>query len=73
MTDKSVVNPLIPNEKIQETVLKMAQMLDQGLPKEPILMLGVLNGAATFMVDLARYMERKVYMEWTKVRTYEGT
>lgn len=66
---------LFDRKKIQSLVSKIAKRINKDHRKhdKPIVLLGVLGGAAPFMCDLAKRITVPVEMQFLKCHSYEGT
>ena len=68
--DKDIEETLVSAEQIQARIAELAKEIDADYAgKEPMLV-GVLKGAAMFMSDLARALERPSTMEFMAVSSY---
>ena len=68
--DKDIEETLVSAEQIQARINELAKEIDADYAgKEPVLV-GVLKGAAMFMSDLARALERPSTMEFMAVSSY---
>jgi hypoxanthine phosphoribosyltransferase len=68
--DQDIEETLVSVEQIQERIAELAKEIDGDYAgKEPVLV-GVLKGAAMFMSDLARALERPSTMEFMAVSSY---
>lgn len=72
LTDKcfGVAKILITGEEISARTKELAAELDQRFQGDVPKMVGVLNGAALFMVDLAREMSIPVTLDFMAVSSY---
>ena len=61
---------LLTEEEILERVGELARELGKDYADRPPLLVGVLGGAATFTVDLARAYAGQVEISWMAVRSY---
>ncbi len=61
---------LFTAEQIHEKVLELAADLEADYAGRDLLMVGVLKGAAPFMIDLAKAMHRHVELDWMAVSSY---
>ncbi len=65
-----VARVLITEEQIKARTKEMAAELDQRFGDDVPIMVGVLNGAVMFMVDLARQMSIPVTIDFMAVSSY---
>ena len=65
-----VAKILITHEQIQARTKEIAAELDRRFGSDVPMMVGVLNGAAMFMVDLAREMTIPVTLDFMAVSSY---
>jgi hypoxanthine phosphoribosyltransferase len=63
----------ITNGKIQETVERMAGMMNNDLKGKDIVFLGILNGAFMFVTDIIRRIELNCEISFVKLATYGGS
>lgn len=68
--DADIDEVLIPADRIAEKITELAHRIDTDYAgREPVLV-GVLKGAAMFMSDLARALDRPCTMEFMAVSSY---
>jgi hypoxanthine phosphoribosyltransferase len=67
---EDVASILISEREIQERVRELAQQIVADYEGKELLMVGLLRGAVTFMVDLTRAMERPVAIDFMAVSSY---
>lgn len=67
---EDVAEILISEEKIQQRVQELARQIEADYERKELLMVGLLRGAVTFMVDLTRAMERPVVIDFMAVSSY---
>ena len=63
---------LISEAKIERRLDEIAKELMKEYKDEDIVFVGVLKGAATFMVELAKRIKNSVEFEFIQVKSYEG-
>ena len=68
--DAGIARILIDERAIQTRVVELAVELDGRYADEPPLLVGVLTGAVTFMVDLMRAMTSAVEIDFMAVSSY---
>ncbi|MBN1483628.1 MAG: hypoxanthine phosphoribosyltransferase [Chloroflexia bacterium] len=61
---------LISEQEIQQRVQELAGQIEADYAGKDLLMVGLLKGAVTFMVDLARAMDRPVAVDFMAVSSY---
>ena len=61
---------LIGRERIAAKVAEMGQRISQDFAGEPVLLLGVLKGAAVFLADLARHISLDTSFDFIAVSSY---
>ena len=64
---------LFPRDQIEERVEEMAAEITREFQGEPVLLIGVLKGAAIFLADLARAIELDATFDFIGVSSYNGT
>jgi hypoxanthine phosphoribosyltransferase len=68
--DDDIEAVLITPEQIEAKIASLAQLIDADYADREPLLVGVLKGAAMFMSDLARTIERSSTMEFMAVSSY---
>jgi len=68
-----VFTPIISEETLQKRIKEMAQDILACYHGQDLTLLGVLNGAAFLTVDLAKYLERELTIDFIKWTSYSGT
>jgi len=68
--DKGVARILIDADSVQQRVRELAAELDAVYVHETPLLIGVLNGAITFMTDLMRAMDAELKVDFMAVSSY---
>lgn len=63
---------LISEAKIERRLDEIAKDIMKEYKDEDIVFVGVLKGAATFMVELAKRIKNSVEFEFIQVKSYEG-
>lgn len=66
------VSILINEAKIENRLEELAKEIMKDYPNEDIVFVGILKGAATFMVELAKRIKNNVEFEFIQVESYEG-
>lgn len=61
---------VLTEEAILERVVELAAQIEQDYEGKDLVLVGILGGAATATVDLARALERHVEVAWMAVRSY---
>ena len=61
---------LLSEEQILVRVAELAKQIDGDYAGREIVLVGVLGGAATFTVDLARALQSQVEIGWMAIRSY---
>ena len=67
------INVLISEAKIEKRLDELAKQIMKDYGEEDLLFIGVLKGAAIFMVELAKRIKNNVEFEFIQARSYEGT
>jgi hypoxanthine phosphoribosyltransferase len=68
--DADIESVIITAEQIQTRIAELAAQIDADYVDRDVLLVGVLKGAAMFMSDLARALERPSTMEFMAVSSY---
>ncbi|SHH21131.1 hypoxanthine phosphoribosyltransferase [Jatrophihabitans endophyticus] len=68
--DADIEQTLISTEQIREKIGELAAQIDADYADREPMLVGVLKGAAMFMSDLARALERPSTMEFMAVSSY---
>jgi hypoxanthine phosphoribosyltransferase len=71
--DDAIDEVLISTEQIADKIASLAKEIDADYAEREPLLVGVLKGAAMFMSDLARALERPCTMEFMAVSSYGGS
>lgn len=66
------VSILINEAKIENRLNELAREIMKDYKNEDIVFIGVLKGAATFMVELAKKIKNNVEFEFIQLESYEG-
>lgn len=66
------VSVLINEAKIENRIEELAKEIMRDYKNEDIVFVGVLKGAATFMIELAKRIKNNVEFEFIQVESYEG-
>jgi hypoxanthine phosphoribosyltransferase len=69
MTDAKL-RVLIPADKIRARIQELGEQISRDYPKGNLHMIGILKGAVVFMSDLARAMNRDVFMDFMGISSY---
>src|SRR5579863_9513662 len=66
------VEPFISAAEVSQRVLELGKSISQDYPSkgEPLLLVGVLKGAALFLADLVRAIDRPVEYDFVAVSSY---
>ena len=67
------IDVLISETKIEKRLDELAKQIMKDYGDEDLLFIGVLKGAAIFMVELAKRIKNNVEFEFIQARSYEGT
>ncbi len=67
---EDVARVLITEGEIQRRVRELARQIEVDYEGKDLLMVGLLKGAVTFMVDLTRAMQRPVAIDFIAVASY---
>lgn len=70
MTQQVTLRPVISRERIAARVSEIGQRISQDFAGEPVLLLGVLKGAAVFLADLARHISLDTSFDFIAVSSY---
>jgi hypoxanthine phosphoribosyltransferase len=71
--DGDIEEVLITADQIGEKINELAKIVDNDYADREPLLVGVLKGAAMFMSDLARSLDRPCTMEFMAVSSYGGS
>ncbi|MEO2067964.1 MAG: hypoxanthine phosphoribosyltransferase [Desulfurobacteriaceae bacterium] len=63
---------LIPEEKIKDRVKDLSLEISQAFNNDPIVIISILKGAIFFTVDLLRYLNNEVMLDFIRIKSYEG-
>lgn len=66
------VSVLINEAKIENRIEELAKEIMRDYKDEDLVFVGVLKGAATFMIELAKKIKSNVEFEFIQVESYEG-
>ncbi len=66
------VSVLINEAKIENRIEELAKEIMRDYKEEDIVFVGVLKGAATFMIELAKKIKNNVEFEFIQLESYEG-
>ena len=64
------IDTLISKEAITEKIKEIAQQIEKDYEGKEIHFICVLKGGVIFMVDLARYINKNVYINFMDVSSY---
>ena len=67
------INILISETKIEKRLNEIAKQIMKDYGDEDLVFVGVLKGAATFMIELAKRIKNSVEFEFIQAKSYEGT
>ena len=67
------IDVLISETKIEKRIDELAKQIMKDYGDEDLLFIGVLKGAAIFMVELAKRIKNNVEFEFIQAKSYEGT
>ena len=67
------INVLISETKIEKRLNELAKQIMKDYGEEDLVFVGVLKGAATFMIELAKRIKNSVEFEFIQAKSYEGT
>ena len=68
--DQDIEKILFTNKEIQTTIQKLGQILTEDYRDKNPLVIGVLRGAAPFMIDLVRAMDCYLEIDFIDVSSY---
>jgi hypoxanthine phosphoribosyltransferase len=68
--DADIEAVVVPADQIADKIAELAKLIDADYADREPLLVGVLKGAAMFMSDLARALERPSTMEFMAVSSY---
>lgn len=63
---------LIDEEKIEKRLDELAKLIMNDYKDQEIIFVGILKGAAMFMIELAKRIKNNVEFEFMQVESYEG-
>lgn len=69
---QATVRPLISREQIAARVGEIGYRISQDFAGEPVILLGVLKGAAIFLADLARHISLDASFDFIAVSSYSN-
>ena len=72
MPQPSTLSILISTEQIRARTAEMARQIEADLAGEPVLLLGVLNGAVHFLSDLSREINSDSLLDFLQTSSYHG-
>lgn len=67
------IDVLINSARIEKRLEEMATQIMKDYKDEELVFIGVLKGATTFMIELAKRIKSSVEFEFIQARSYEGT
>ena len=70
---KEIKEVLFTKEQIQEKVAELGKELTEYYRGKDLLVVGILNGAAPFMMDLIRKIDLPLAIDFIQVSSYNGT
>ncbi|MFP7696304.1 hypoxanthine phosphoribosyltransferase [Trueperella sp. LYQ143] len=65
-----LVRVVLEEEQIKARLVEMGQQISDDYRGEPLLLVGVLRGAAMVMADLSREISIPLHMDWMAVSSY---
>jgi hypoxanthine phosphoribosyltransferase len=71
--DADIDEVIVSADQIRDKIAELAKEIDHDYAGREILLVGVLKGAAMFMSDLARVLERPCTLEFMAVSSYGGS
>jgi hypoxanthine phosphoribosyltransferase len=71
--DADIDEVIVSADQIKDKIVELAKEIDGDYAHREILLVGVLKGAAMFMSDLARALERPCTLEFMAVSSYGGS
>ena len=66
------IKVLINETRVEKRVNELAKEIMKDFKDEDIVFVGVLKGAAMFMIDLAKKIKNNVEFEFIQAQSYEG-
>lgn len=66
------VTVLINETKLEKRIEELAKEITKDYKDEEVVFVGVLKGAAVFMIELAKKIKKNVEFEFIQVESYEG-
>ena len=66
------IKVLINETRVEKRVNELAKEIMKDFKDEDLVFVGVLKGAAMFMIDLAKKVKNNVEFEFIEVKSYEG-
>lgn len=65
-----IVKPLIPEEKVEERICKLAAEINRDYGDTPLHLVGILRGSVPFLWSLARNLKMPVTMDFISCSSY---
>lgn len=72
MTKQATLRTLISREQLAAKVDEIGQRISQDFAGQPVMLLGVLKGAAIFLADLARHITLDTAFDFIAVSSYSN-
>jgi hypoxanthine phosphoribosyltransferase len=72
MMRQDSLRPFISRQRIAARVSEIGQCISQDFAGEPVILIGVLKGAAMFLADLARHVTLDATFDFIAVSSYAG-
>jgi hypoxanthine phosphoribosyltransferase len=66
------LEPLIPADVLQARIGELAQVLDESIHGDPVILVGVLKGSFHFLSDLSRRMMSDSRIDFIQTSSYQG-
>ena len=67
------ISVLISEEKIEKRIEELAKIIMKNYEGKDLVFVGILKGAAMFMIELAKKIKNDVEFEFIQVESYDGT
>lgn len=73
MLEKDIERIVVTKEEIAQAVARLGKQLTQDYQGKDVLVVGILRGAALFMMDIVREMDCYLEIDFMDVSSYHGT
>ena len=73
MKNNKPINVFLSEEKIQNRIKELAEMINRDYHNQEVIIVGVLNGSFIFCADLVRRLTVSTQLEFVSLSSYEGT